>query len=150
MAAHLSASPTRRRALRRIFALLGVVTLALTGGSWAWVSLDTALAVLLGCAVVAFNLLGTAHFVGAVLAERRYKGRLIASLVVKLALTLVVLYIAVARWDLSQIGIVIGLSSMLIVSLLYTMLRPAEPPPSTRSPDPSSRGNTPAPLEPKG
>lgn len=128
MAAHLTAFPARRRSLRLIFALLGVVTLALTGGSWAWASLDTALAVLLGCTVVAFNLLGTAHFVGAVLAERRFKGRLIASLLVKLALTLVVLYIAVARWDMSPIGIVIGLSSMLIVSLLYAMLRPAEPP----------------------
>jgi ATP synthase I chain len=127
----LPASPssgTRRRALRRIFLLLGAVTVALAGGTWAWAGLDTARGVLLGCAVVALNLLGTAHFVGAVLAERRFKGRLIASLTVKLGLTLAVLYIAVSRWDMSPLGIVIGLSSMLIVSLLYTVFRPAEPP----------------------
>jgi hypothetical protein len=123
-----SDSSGRRRALLRIFLLLGAVTLALTGGAWAWANLDTALAVLLGCAVVAFNLLGTAHFVSAVLAERRFKGRLIASLTVKLALTLLVLYIAVARWGMSPLAIVIGLSSMLIVSLLYTMLRPPKAP----------------------
>jgi len=128
MAVPLPASPARRRSLRTIFLLLGAVTLVLTGGSWAWASLDTALAVLLGCAIVAFNLLGTAHFVGAVLAERRFKGRLVASLLVKLALTLGVLYVAVARWGLDPMGVVLGLSSMLIVSLLYTMLRPAEPP----------------------
>ena len=87
-------------------------------------------AVLLGCAVVAFNLLGTAHFVGAVLAERRFKGRMIASLTVKLGLTLLVLYIAVSRWSMDPVGIVIGLSSMLIVSLLYAVFRPAEPPDS--------------------
>ncbi len=123
-----SDSSGRRRALLRIFLLLGAVTLALTGGAWAWANLDTALAVLLGCAVVAFNLLGTAHFVSAVLAERRFKGRLIASLTVKLALTLLVLYIAVVRWGMSPMAIVIGLSSMLIVSLLYTMLRPPKAP----------------------
>jgi len=120
--------PGRRRALLRIFLLLGAVTLALTGGAWVWANLDTALGVLLGCAVVAFNLLGTAHFVGAVLAERRYKGRLVASLLGKLVLTLLVLYVAVTRWDVSPVAIVVGLSSMLIVSLLHTMFRPATPP----------------------
>jgi hypothetical protein len=121
-------SAARRRVLKTMFLLLGAVTVALTGGAWAWAGLDTAEGVLLGCAIVAFNLLGTAHFVGAVLAERRFKGRLIASLTVKLGLTLVVLYIAVSRWGMSPVGIVIGLSSMLIVSLLYAALRPAQPP----------------------
>lgn len=121
-------SPARRRALRRIYLLLGAVTVVLAGGAWAWAGIDMAQGVLLGCAVIALNLLGTAHFVGAVLAEHRYKGRLIASLTVKLALTLVVLYIAVSRLDMSPVGIVIGLSSMLIVSLLYAVFRPAEPP----------------------
>lgn len=118
----------RRRVMRRIFLLLGAVTVALTGGTWAWAGLDMAEGVLLGCAIVAFNLLGTAHFVGAVLAEGRFKGRLLASLTVKLGLTLVVLYIAVSRWGMSPTGIVIGLSSMLIVSLLYSALRPAQLP----------------------
>jgi hypothetical protein len=117
---------TRRRALQRMFVLLAVVTAALTGGAYAWDGIDTAGAALLGCAIVAFNLLGTAHFVSAVLAERRFKGRLVASLTVKLGLTLVVLYIAVNRWGMSPVGIVIGLSSMLIVSLLFAALRPAE------------------------
>lgn len=120
-------SSAKRRSLGTIFALLGVVSAALSGGAWFWASLDTALAVLLGCAVVAFNLLGTAHFVGAVLAERAYRGRLIASLLVKLALTLGVLYIAITRWNFSPVGIVVGLSSMLIVSLLYTMVRRPQP-----------------------
>ena len=125
----LAVTPSvRRRALAIMFVLLGVVTCALSGGAWAWANLDMARAVLLGCAVVAFNLLGTAHFVGAVLAERRFKGRMIASLTVKLGLTLVVLYIAVSRWSMDPVGIVIGLSSMLIVSLLYAVFRPAEPP----------------------
>ena len=121
-------SPARRRALRRIYLLLGIVTAALAGGTWAWGGLDMAEAVLLGCAVIALNLLGTAQFVAAVLSERRYKGRLIASLTIKLGLTLVVLYIAVSRLAMSPVGIVIGLSSMLIVSLLYSVFRPAEPP----------------------
>jgi hypothetical protein len=53
---------------------------------------------------------------------------MVASLTVKLGLTLVVLYIAVARWAMDPVGIVIGLSSMLIVSLLFAVFRPAEPP----------------------
>ena len=124
----LPASPSvRRRALILLFSLLGIVTVALSVGAWLWADLDMAEAVLLGCAIVAFNLLGTAHFVGSVLQERRFKGRMFASLTVKLGLTLVVLYIAVSRWAMNPIGIVIGLSSMLIVSLLYAMFRPAEP-----------------------
>ena len=132
----LPASPSvRRRALTLLFSLLGVVTVALSVGARIWADLDTAKAVLLGCAIVAFNLLGTAHFVGAVLAERRFKGRMFASLTVKLGLTLVVLYLAVSRWAMNPVGIVIGLSSMLIVSLLYAMLRPVEPPaPEDREP----------------
>jgi hypothetical protein len=122
-----------------MFLLLGAVTAALAGGAWAWAGLDMAEGVLLGCAVVAFNLLGTAHFVGAVLAERRFKGRLIASLTVKLGLTLVVLYIAVSRWAMSPVGIVIGLSSMLIVSLLYSALRPARPPADEEPSGPAAR-----------
>jgi ATP synthase I chain len=118
----------RGRSLRLIFALLALVTVALTAGGWFWSGLDTAEGVLLGCAIVAFNLLGTAHFVSAVLAERKFKGRLVASLTIKLGLTLAVLYIAVSRWGISPVGIVVGLFSMMIVSLLYTVVRPKEPP----------------------
>jgi hypothetical protein len=137
-----TSSDTRRRALTLIFALLGAVTVALTGGAWAWANVDMAVAVLLGCGIVAFNLLGTAHFVGAVLAERRFKGRMVASLTVKLGLTLVVLYIAVSRWAMDPVGIVIGLSSMLIVSLLYAVFRPVEPASSENSESQDSAGKS--------
>jgi hypothetical protein len=123
-----AAPPVRRKATIHMFLLLGVVSAALIAGAWAWGGLDMALAAALGSAIVALNLMGTVHFVGAVMAERRYKGRLIASLLGKLVLTGVVLYLAVARWGLDPVGIVIGLSSMLVVSLLYTVIRPAQPP----------------------
>jgi hypothetical protein len=113
-------------ALLRIFAVLSAVTVLLAGAGWAWGGLDTVKGVLLGCVLVAFNLAGTAHFVRAVIAEQRFKARLVASFTLKLAVTLGVLYVALRHYNFDAIGILIGLSSMLLVSLILIAFKPAK------------------------
>ncbi|HUJ73765.1 MAG TPA: ATP synthase subunit I [bacterium] len=117
----------RRAALRRLLVWLGLVALAMTAGGWLLSGLDMALAILLGCVLVGFNLLGTAHFVNAVLVERRVGGRLGATLVLKFLVTLAVLYLVITRLGFNPVGLLLGLSSMLWVSLLHLAFRRPQP-----------------------
>ena len=109
---------------RLLYLILLGVSVALVALAWVLGGLDMAEGALLGCLLVGMNLMGTVAFIRLVLRDRRYKALLIGSFIVKFGLTLVVLYIAMLRLNMSAIGILIGLSSMLVASLIYTMSRP--------------------------
>jgi len=111
---------------RRLFGILAVVSAVLFLISWLLGGIDTALGALLGSAIVGLNLAGTVLFVRLVLGNRRnrYKALLLASSVVKFGLTMVVLYLAIVRFNVNAIGILVGLSSMLLTSLLLAVARP--------------------------
>jgi hypothetical protein len=113
------------RAPRLLYAILAGVSFALAALAWLLGGIDTALGALLGSALVAINLAGTVLFVRVVLRDRKYKALLLASNLVKFGLTMVVLYLAIVRFNISAIGIVTGLSSMLVASLIYAAARPA-------------------------
>jgi hypothetical protein len=112
------------RAPRRLYGVLVGVSAVLTALAYGLGGLDMAKGALLGCAVVGLNLMGTVVFVRRVLRDRRYKALLAVSLLIKFVLTLIVLYIAIVRLDMSALGIVIGLSAMLLASLVYAAIRP--------------------------
>jgi hypothetical protein len=117
--------PPVLRAPRLLYAILAGVSFALAALAWLLGGIDTALGALLGSALVAINLAGTVLFVRVVLRDRKYKALLLASNLVKFGLTMVVLYLAIVRFNISAIGIVTGLSSMLVASLIYAAARPA-------------------------
>jgi hypothetical protein len=117
--------PPVLRAPRLQYAILAGVSFALAALAWLLGGIDTALGALLGSALVAINLAGTVLFVRVVLRDRKYKALLLASNLVKFGLTMVVLYLAIVRFNISAIGIVTGLSSMLVASLIYAAARPA-------------------------
>lgn len=112
------------RAPRRLYVVLAGVSAALIALAYGLGGLDMAKGALLGCAVVGLNLMGTVVFVRRVLRDRRYKALLAISFLVKFGLTLAVLYIAIVRLDMSALGIIIGLSAMLVASLVYAAIRP--------------------------
>lgn len=120
-----SSTPVALRSPRLLYGILAGVSLALAALAGLLGGLDTALGALLGSAIAGFNLLGTVQFVRVVLRDRRYKALLLASLVAKIGLTLVVLYLAIVRFDMSILGILLGLSALFLASLIYAAARPA-------------------------
>jgi peptidoglycan/LPS O-acetylase OafA/YrhL len=117
-------TPVVLRAPRRLYLILLAVSTVLIGLAYALGDLDMAKGALLGSVLVGMNLMGTVAFIRMVLRDRRYKALLFASFISKFGLTMVVLYIAILRLDMSALGILIGLSSMLLASLIYAALRP--------------------------
>src|SRR5690348_4765266 len=102
--------PVVLRAPMRLYLILLIVSLVLVGLAYGAGDLDMAKAALLGCLLVGMNLLGTVSFVRMVLRDRRFKALLILSFIAKFGLTMVVLFIAIIRLDMSAFGLLIGLS----------------------------------------
>ena len=115
------------RAPRLLYGQLAAISAALVALAWLLGGLDMAEGALLGCALVGLNLVGTVALIRLVLRDRRYKALLFVSFIVKFGLTMVVLYLAIVRYGMSAIGILIGLSAMLLTSLLYAAMRPPPP-----------------------
>jgi hypothetical protein len=112
-------TPTVLRAPRRLYAQLGAISAALLALAWLLGGLDMAEGALLGSGLVALNLMGTVAFIRMVLRDRRYRALLFVSFIAKFGLTMAALYIAIVRFGMSAVGILIGLSSLLLASLLY-------------------------------
>ena len=120
-------TPTVLRAPLRLYGLLAAISAVLIALAWLLGGIDMAEGALLGCVLVGVNLFGTVAFIRMVLRDRRYKALLFVSFIAKFGLTMVVLYLAIVRFGMSAIGILIGLSSMLLASLLYAVMRPETP-----------------------
>ncbi len=116
-------TPTVLRSPRRLYGLLAAISTVLIVLAWLLGGLDMAEGALLGCVLVGVNLLGTVAFIRMVLRDGRYKALLFVSFIAKFGGTMVVLYLAIVRYGLSAVGILIGLSSMLLASLLYAAIR---------------------------
>ena len=123
-------TPQVLRAPRRLYWTVFGISVALMALAYALGGLDMAKGALLGCVLVGINLMGTVAFIRMVLRDRRYKALLIASFIVKFGLTMVVLYVAILRLDMSALGILIGLSAMLLASLLYAAMNRGQEPPA--------------------
>jgi hypothetical protein len=108
--------------LLRLYALFAVSAAGLVAAGWALSGLDMAAAILLGSAIVGLNLAGTVRLVKVVLRERRFKALLAGSMIAKFGLTLAVLYVALGQFGVDAVGILIGLSTMLLTSLLYMLV----------------------------
>lgn len=113
-----------REEARVLTALIMGCGAALVVGGYLWRGVDFAAAVLLGFAVVALNYLWTKNLVSSIVsaakAERpKPKALLTLSYIVKFALTAVVLFVALLRYGVDPVGILLGLSALLIASLLF-------------------------------
>lgn len=80
---------------------------------------DFANAVLLGFVIVAINFLWTKKAVKSVILDKRPNALLIASFVVKFALTAFILYYAIRILQFDPMGVLVGLSALLAASLLF-------------------------------
>ena len=111
------------RTLRSFLRLLVAVSAVLAGGAYLWRGLDFSLGVLLGSAIIVLNLVWTIRVVQAVMVSSQPKIRLAFSYVSKLGLTAVVLLVAILKFNLDPIGILVGISSLFVSGVLFGVAR---------------------------
>lgn len=106
--------------LRVYYVLLLAAGAFITGSGYLWRGLDFAGASLLGFGVIALNFIWTKNLVRSIFSARNgSKGLVVASYLIKFALTAVVLYVAIVRYHVDPVGILFGLTAMLVASLLF-------------------------------
>nr|ADI19644.1 hypothetical protein [uncultured delta proteobacterium HF0770_45N15] len=89
--------------------------------------LDLVVGSLLGSTVVVLNMMGSAWPIRQLLVHQRIHPMLVLFQLLKLGLSGVVLYLAILHLEVSTTGLVIGLSNIILTSLLYTVLNPGAP-----------------------
>lgn len=109
-----NASHTPMEALRLFSWLLLASSLLLIGGGYFWRGIDFSLGVLLGSAIVGLNYLWTRRVISKALQGDHPRSRIGFSLLFKFGLTALVLYFAVVQFGIDAMGIVVGVSVLVI------------------------------------
>ncbi|MBF0239292.1 MAG: ATP synthase subunit I [SAR324 cluster bacterium] len=103
-----------------IWNILVVVSLILVGLT-AVFHLDFLPGTLLGCAIVGLNFYWTRRIVTNVFSKENVKRRMLLVYVVKFGLSITVLFVAVVLLQISALGLLIGLSNIVIAVILYAI-----------------------------
>ena len=111
-------APARDPMFRRFMAVLCAVAAVTVLGGLLWRGLDFAAGALLGSLIVGLNLLWTRHFVRGALAAHRPRPHFLLSYGLKFAVSVVVLFVAMRQFHLDALGILAGVSTLLIAGLL--------------------------------
>ena len=114
------------RTLVRIRNLLFVVSAGLALATSPF-GLDLVVGSLIGSTVVVLNVLGSAWPIRQLLLHQRIHPMLVLFQLLKLGLSGVVLYLAILHFEVSATGLLIGLSNIILTSLLYTVLNSRSP-----------------------
>ena len=114
------------RTLVRIRNLLFVVSAGLALATSPF-GLDVVVGSLIGSTVVVLNVLGSAWPIRQLLLHQRIHPMLVLFQLLKLGLSGVVLYLAILHFEVSATGLLIGLSNIILTSLLYTVLNSGSP-----------------------
>jgi len=101
--------------------------LILTSGILAAVSLlfglDFLLGSLLGSAIVGLNFHWTVRFVLNMLEERRLQSLYLIVYGAKFIVSMMVLYVAIVQLDINAVGIMLGLSNILLAATAYALIQ---------------------------
>lgn len=119
--------PIERKRLLKLNLSLLIIFAVLVGGGYAFQGLDFAKATLVGCIVVAINFFLSQRLLGQLLLEKKMRGVLVLSYIFKFALSMVILFLAVTRWDMDLIGLMLGLSSIFLSVVISPLLRGVQP-----------------------
>ena len=115
--------PIEKKRLLKLNLSLLLVFVTLTGGGYVVEGLDFAKATLVGCVVVAINFFLSQRLIGQLMVEQKMRAALLLSYLFKFALSVIILFLAVTRWNMDLIGLMLGLSSIFLSVVLSTFLR---------------------------
>lgn len=105
--------------LRLFSGLLLLVSVALVIGAYLLAGIDFSLGVLLGSGIVVVNFFWSIRVFSRVLGEDHSRARLGTSWVLKFGFTALVLYFAVVRFGMHTVGIMVGVSSVVLAGLVF-------------------------------
>jgi len=89
--------------------------------------LDLVPAVTLGCAVIGFNYYWTVKFVQKLLLVRKFFILDLLFILAKFAISVIVLFGALVYFELSPMGLLIGLSNVALAAIVYSFVRLMNP-----------------------
>lgn len=109
------AQPEARKGFPQRFTwILAAATALLSLGALLWQGIDFFVGVALGCLIVGLNYVWTRSVVARGLRDGHFKARIAISYLAKFALTVVVLFLAILRFGVDPLAILVGISSLLL------------------------------------
>ncbi len=110
-------------ALRLFSWLLLASAVLLTAGGYLWRGIDFSLGVLLGSGLAGLNYLWTRRVIKKALQGDQPRSRIGFSLFLKFGLTALILYFAIVRFHFDAMGILVGISSLVISGFVLAIVR---------------------------
>lgn len=118
-----STLPKTDRIFSHFMRLLYATSVATVLIGYFWRGLDFALAALLGSLIVGINLIWTRNVVRKALASGQPRPHFIVSVLLKFAVSVAVLFFAILRFNMDPLGILAGISALLLTSILVGLVR---------------------------
>ena len=113
--------PAEQAKLTRLYRTFYIVAPLLIGVAYGVWGLDLAKGALIGSAVVGLNLFISQRFAAKVIFEKSAVPFALLVYVFKLGISILVLYIAINRFHIELLGIMIGLSSVVVAIFISTL-----------------------------
>ena len=110
--------------LRRLLigAFVGA-SLALIGSARLWKGVDFAAGVTLGCLVAGLNIAWTRMVISRALRGERTKARVLFAYMAKFGLTVLLLFLAILRFGIDPLAILVGVSALLVAVTVFVVVR---------------------------
>jgi len=118
----------RKRVFVLNITLLVIFGVLILGGYW-FRGLDFAKATLIGCTVVAINFFISQRLIARLIVEKKLRVNLLITYFFKLGVSILILYYAVSTLHVDSVGLMLGLSSILLATVFSTLLRRTRQPP---------------------
>ena len=115
--------PTERRKILVLNTSLLVVFGVFIAGSYWFRGVDFAKGTLLGCVVVAFNFFVSQRLVGQLMLEQKLNPGILVIYLLKFGLSGLLLFLAITKWQVDILGIMLGLSSIVVASVSSAFVR---------------------------
>ncbi len=115
--------PIERKRILYLNVVILIVFFIFPVGAYFYSGLDFAKATLIGCGVVAFNFFLSQFLIAKIVLEKQAVFRLIVWYLIKFSVSVAILFAAVVKWKVDTIGLMIGLSSVVVSTVISALLR---------------------------
>ncbi len=115
--------PIERKRILVLNVSLLLIFAILIGGGYAVEGVDFAKGTLIGCIVVAINFFVSQRLVGQLIIEKSVHPVLLLVYFFKLGASVLILFVAVVKYNFDKVGLMLGLSSIIFAVVLSTLVR---------------------------
>lgn len=112
----------RKRVFVLNMTLLAVFAVLVLGAYWLQ-GLDFAKATLIGCIIVAINFFVSQRLIAKLILGEKFQVQLLVTYFFKLIVSILILFVAVTKLKVDTVGLMLGLSSILIATVISTLLK---------------------------